>query len=215
MTLIWHGQSCFKIIGKEVSLVIDPFDPKATGLKNIRPKADVVLITHKQHDDHNNIDLVKDHRLVVETPGEYDVSGTMIKGIHSFHDNKQGKEFGSNIIYIIEIEGVRIAHMGDLGQKELTETQVRQLEKIDILLIPVGGNSTIDGKTASTIVNEIEPSIVIPMHFKVPGLKMKMDGVESFAKEMGTKPDAEDCKFTIKKKDISEEDIKVVILKPE
>ena len=217
MNITWKGQSCFQITssqGKDghVNIVIDPFDEE-TGLRVPKLEADLLLVTH-QHKDHNNVKAVSGNPFLIEGPGEYEVKEVFIQGIQSFHDSSQGKERGSNTIYVMETEDIRICHLGDLGQKELTPEQVEQIGDIDILMIPVGGNFTIESKEAVKIMSQIEPSIIIPMHYAIPKLKMKLNGLDKFLKTMGVKKLDTLPKLSIKKKDISPEEAKIVVLAP-
>lgn len=217
MNITWKGQSCFQITsnqGKDghVNIVIDPFDEE-TGLRVPKLEADLLLVTH-QHKDHNNVKAVSGNPFLIEGPGEYEIKEVFIQGIQSFHDSSQGKDRGSNTIYVIEAEDIRICHLGDLGQKELTSEQVEQIGDIDILMIPVGGTFTIELKEAAKIMSQIEPSIIIPMHYSLPKLKMKLDGLDKFLKTMGVKKLDPLPKLSIKKKDISPEEAKIVVLAP-
>ena len=169
MKITWHGQSCFKIAIKDVTLVTDPFG-KDIGLKPPHFEADIVTVSHDHH-DHNNVSALRGTPFVVDGPGEYELKGVAISGISSFHDNKEGQERGKNTIFIIEAEEMRICHLGDLGEKKLTDNQLEEIGDIDILMIPVGGVYTIDSEEAAGIISQIEPRIVIPMHYKIPGLK--------------------------------------------
>ncbi len=211
MVITWYGQSCFKIQSGETVLFTDPFC-KEIGLTPPRGQANIVTISH-QHRDHNNYDALTGEPLVIKGPGEYETKGISIKGILSFHDNKEGKERGTNTIYIIEVEGIKICHLGDLGEEKLNDTQVEEINGVDILMIPVGGSFTINGEDAVEIINQIEPRLVIPMHYKIPGLDVKLDGVDVFLKEMGIgKKEAVD-KLTLKKKDLPQEETEVIIMK--
>lgn len=162
--------------------MIDPFGD--IGLKMPNFSADIVLVTHG-HPDHNNVGAVKGEPFVIENPGEYEVKGVFIQGIASFHDDKEGKERGVNTIYTIEAEDMRLCHLGDFGQKQLTDEQLEKIGKVDILMIPVGGTYTIDSSEAAKVIGQIEPKIVVPMHYEMPKLKFKLDGVEKFLKAMG------------------------------
>ena len=217
MQIIWEGQSCFQIItqkakNSQVNIVIDPFGPE-TGLKLPSLEADVLLTTHS-HSDHNNWKAVSKNPFLITGPGEYEIQGVFIQGISSWHDNSQGKERGENTIYTIEAEGLRLCHLGDLGQKELTSEQIDKIGEIDILMIPVGGVYTISSKEALKVMSQIEPAITIPMHYQLPKLKSKLEGVDKFLKSLGIKSVNPESKLTIKKKDISSEEAKVVVLKP-
>lgn len=211
MVITWYGQSCFKIQSGEVILFTDPFN-KEIGLTPPRSQADVVTISHN-HYDHNNREALNGDPLIVDGPGEYEAKGVEVRGVFSFHDDKEGKEKGVNTIYVIEMEGIKIAHLGDLGQNKLTAEQIEKIDGADILMVPVGGTATIDGETAVEVINQIEPRIVIPMHYKIPGLNIKIDGVDVFLKEMGLPKKEAIDKLTIKKKDLPEGDMEVVVMK--
>jgi len=213
MIITWLGQACFKIQDKVgvdgVTLVTDPFDKKV-GLKPPNFEADIVTVSH-DHFDHNNTKALRGQPFIIDSAGEYDVKGVMIEGVESYHDSKQGAERGGNIIFRIEIDDMTILHLGDLGHT-LNDKQLERLVGADILLIPVGGNYTLDVKKAVEVVSQIEPRIVIPMHYKIPGLKVDILGVDKFIKEMGLKPTEEE-KLKISKKDLPQEDMELVVLK--
>jgi len=217
MTIIWHGQSLFELTssrGKnnQVNIVIDPFSQEV-GLRLPKLEADIVLSTH-EHYDHNNVKAVGGNYFLIEGPGEYEIREIFIQGIPAFHDDSQGKERGGMTIFTIEAEELRLCHLGDLGQKELTPDQLEKIGEIDILMIPVGGNYTISGKEAVKIMSQIEPKIIIPMHYALPKLKVKLEGVEKFLKTMGIKKIEPANKLTIKKKELAEEEAKIIVLKP-
>lgn len=217
MTITWQGQSCFQILAGQqkngqTSIVIDPFD-KETGLRLPKMEADVLLVTHG-HKDHNNIKEVGGEYFLIDGPGEYETKGIFIQGIPAFHDDSQGKERGLDTIYTIEAEEIRICHLGDLGQKELTNDQVEAIGEVDILMIPVGGVYTISSKEAVKIMSQIEPRIIIPMHYRIPKLVYKLEELDQFLKTMGVKKVEPLPKFSIKKKDISEEEAKIIVLEP-
>ncbi|MDP2708958.1 MAG: MBL fold metallo-hydrolase [bacterium] len=212
MYITWLGQSCFKLqdkIGSDgVTLVTDPYEDKI-GLKLPRLEADIVTISHG-HYDHNNAAALRGGHFLIDTAGEYDIKGVFIEGVESWHDESGGKERGKNIIYRIEMEDISITHLGDLGHV-LDTKQLEKLEGTDILLIPVGGTYTINAAKAVEVISQIEPRIVIPMHYKVPGLKAELDGVDKFIKELGLKPRQEE-KLKIVKKDLPSEDMELVVL---
>ncbi len=217
MDIYWLGQACFKLKGKKASVIIDPYKSEFTGLK--LPKdlsCDVGLSTH-DHDDHNNTAILISPSggkpMVFKDPGEYEVAGVVIAGINSSHDDKGGAERGKNTIYHLMFDGLNIVHLGDLGQPELTEDQLAQIGEVDILLIPVGSVYTIDGKRASSIVSQIEPKIIIPMHYKTEELKFELEGVEGFLKEMGVENITPQPKLSITKDKLPEEPMVVLLSK--
>ena len=225
MHIIWHGQSCFEIIasqqkGEQVKIIIDPFS-EDIGLKLPKLEADILLTTHEHH-DHNNAKAIggpstgsgQATPFLIEGPGEYERKDIFIQGISSFHDEKNGAERGMNTIYTLEAEEMRLCHLGDFGEKELSPEQLEKIGDIDILMAPVGGNFTIDAKGAAKIISQIEPRIVIPMHYHLPKLSVKIDGIEPFLKEMGRKSAEPQEKLLIKKKDLVAEETKIVVLQP-
>lgn len=182
MTIQYFGQSAFKIKAKEVIVFIDPFDPKMLG-KSL-PKQndiDILLVTHA-HPDHHYLDAISGDYFFIEGPGEYDVKNVSVNGIFSYHDKKKGAERGTNTIYTIDIEGVSLCHLGDLGDI-LTEEQVERIGNVNVLFIPVGGKYTIDAADAAKIIAQIEPSMVVPMHYG--NEKLELQDVDVFLKEMG------------------------------
>ncbi len=212
MVISWYGQSCFKIQSGDLTLIIDPFD-KSIGLTPPRQiGADIVIVSH-EHPDHNNVASIGGDPFIINSPGEYDIKGVKVRGIFSFHDNEGGKERGVNTIYIIGIENMRLCHFGDFGQKDLTEEQIEDIGNVDILMIPVGGHYTLDAKWASEIIKQIEPKIIIPMHYNVPNLNIELDSVDKFLKEMGADKKEAVEKLTIKKKELPMEETEVVVLK--
>ena len=212
MIITWQGHSCFKIqdrVGLEgVTVVTDPFDKKI-GLKVPNFEADIVTVSH-QHHDHNNIGALRGQPFVVDCPGEYDCKGVLIEGIDSYHDDQKGGERGSNIIFRIEVDDISLVHLGDLGHP-LDNFQLERLSGTDILLIPVGGKYTLNAEQAVAVIAQIEPRIVIPMHYKVSGLDMDIDGVDKFVKALGLTPSYED-KLKISKRDLPQEEMELVIL---
>jgi L-ascorbate metabolism protein UlaG (beta-lactamase superfamily) len=210
MIINWHGQSCFRIETKEKTLLIDPFS-KSIGLRPPRLNADIFLITH-EHYDHNNVEDVPADAFIVRGPGEYEKSGIYIEGIISFHDDAQGAHRGLNTIYIVRAEDINLCHMGDFGQSKLTEEQLEAIGDVDILFIPVGGKYTINGSEAAAIAREIEPKIIIPMHYKIPGLNIDIDSPEKFLKELGIKPEEVES-LRITAKNLPVEEIKLIMFK--
>jgi len=217
MTINWHGQSCFQIISSrnknsQTSIVIDPFSEN-TGLKVPKLEADILLVSHN-HEDHNNIKAIQGNPFLIDSPGEYEIKNIYIRAIPSFHDNSSGKERGFNIIYTIEAEDLKICHLGDFGQKEFSPEQVEKINHVDILMIPVGGVYTISAKETVRIISQIEPSIVIPMHYNLPKLKIKLESLDTFLKTMGIKKIEPIAKLSVKKKDIVPEEAKIIVLNP-
>ena len=212
MHITWLGHSCFKLQDKVgsggVIVVTDPYTDEI-GLKMPHFEADIVTLSH-DHYDHNNSKAIRGEPLIIDTAGEYETKGVFVEGVEAWHDAEEGKERGKNIIYRIEMEDISITHLGDLGHI-LDAKHLEKLEGTDILLIPVGGKYTINAAKAVEVISQIEPRLVIPMHYKVPGLKLDIDGLEKFVKELGIKPRTEE-KLKISKKDFPQEDMELVVL---
>ncbi len=210
MDIYFYGQALVKLKGKNATAIIDPFKEDFVGLK--LPKdlaADLAIMTHN-HDDHNNLNAITDAVLKITGPGEYEVKGISVTGVSTFHDMEQGAQRGRNTVYNIGIDGLNVVHLGDLGHK-LSEEEVDEIGSTDILLVPVGGTYTIDAKLASDIVSQLEPKIIIPIHYKLPGLKFELAPVEDFLKEMGFENAAPAPKLSITKDKLPEE-MQVVLL---
>ena len=208
MTISWFGQSCFRIEAKEGSILMDPFS-KDIGLKPPKIKDDLVLVSHN-HYDHNNVEDAPAETFIIKNPGEYEKNGIAVLGINSYHDKSEGKERGSNTIYVIKAEDMTVCHLGDLGQEKLDEKQVEEIGDVDILMIPVGGSYTINYKEALEVISQIEPKIVIPMHYKVKDLNVDIESADKFVKELGLTPEKVD-KFKIAKKTLPAEEVKLVM----
>lgn len=213
MIITWYGQSCFKVQSGELVLAIDPFS-KEIGLTPPRFRADMVLVTHP-HFDHANHESLTGDPFLISGPGEFEVQGIYVAGIETYHDQSQGQERGLNTIYRIQTEDVKILHLGDFGESMMRNETLEEVGDVDILLVPVGGKYTLDGETAAKVVKQIEPRFVVPVHYKIPGLKVGLESVEQFLKEMGATKIQPQEKLVLKKKDIGEEGkTEVVVLKP-
>ena len=189
-------------------MVTDPFDAKI-GLKAPSLEADIVTVSH-DHYDHNNVKALRGQPYIINMAGEYDVKGVSVQGVESRHGGAADKKPGGNIIYRFQIDDISVSHLGDLGHV-LENKQLEVLSGTDILLIPVGGKYTLDAKQAVEVVSQVEPRIVIPMHYKTPGLTIDIDGVEKFIKELGVRHRQEE-KLRISQKDLPAEDMERVIL---
>lgn len=213
MNISYFGHSCFKIDEKindqNISIITDPFN-KDLGLKVPNVEADIVSISH-DHSDHNNSSALRGNPFVVDCAGEFDIKGVIIEGVRSSHDENKGNERGDNIIFRFDIEGISLAHLGDLGDI-LDNKQLEKLGGVDILFIPVGGKYTLDAKKAVEVISQVEPRIVIPMHYKTKDSKIDIDEVDKFIKELGIEANYEE-KLKISKKDLPVEEVRLVVFK--
>lgn len=183
MDIIWYGQAAFSLKGKNATVVIDPFDPKI-GLPWAKQSADILLMSHDHADHHYDQGVTAG--FTAEGPGEYEVKDVAITGTRLYHDNQKGAERGVVTAFTLEIDGMTVCHLGDVGH-DLSGEQAEELSNCDILMIPVGGHFTIDGQAAAKMVSQLEPSIVIPMHYQLPGLQLgtELATVEPFMKALG------------------------------
>jgi len=184
MDINWLGHSCFRIKGSQATIITDPFSPDL-GYSLGKPAARIVTISH-QHPGHSYGQGVGDEPKIIAGPGEYEISDVLIVGLATFHDQERGKKRGKNTVYLIEVDEVAICHLGDLGHVLVTE-DVEELGNVDVLMVPVGGVSTINAQMAAEVVRQLEPKIVIPMHYKTEALKRELEPVDRFLKEMGVK----------------------------
>jgi L-ascorbate metabolism protein UlaG (beta-lactamase superfamily) len=182
--ITWYGHACFRLRSSEATLVTDPFD-REVGYPLPRVRADIVTVSHG-HGDHNYVQAVRGEPRVVEGPGEYEIKGVFITGIASYHDAQEGAQRGRNTIYLIEMEGMGICHLGDLGHIPDEDT-LEILGDANILLIPVGGGFTMDGVQGAELVGLLNPEIVIPMHYQTEALKFQLQPVDGFLQELEVK----------------------------
>jgi L-ascorbate metabolism protein UlaG (beta-lactamase superfamily) len=182
LEIVWLGHSCFRIRGREATIVADPCPP-ASGYSIGKPTADIVTISHP-HDNHSYLKAVAGSPTVLDGPGEYEISGAFVTGISTYHDSQKGEEHGANIVYIIEMEDIKVCHLGDLGHTPTAE-QAEEMTGVDILFVPVGGNTTLDGVRAAEVVSLLEARLVVPMHYKTEAFKGDLEPPDRFLKEMG------------------------------
>lgn len=196
MEINWLGHSCFRLKGSHATVITDPYSPDL-GYTISKATANIITVSH-QHSGHSYISAISGEPKVVSGPGEYEVSGVLIIGMPSFHDEDKGEKKGKNTIYLMELDEITICHLGDLGHS-LSTSQAEELGNIDVLLIPIGGISTIDAAQAAEIVRQLEPKVVIPMHYKTEAVSRNLAPVESFLNEMGIKELASQPKLNITK----------------
>jgi L-ascorbate metabolism protein UlaG (beta-lactamase superfamily) len=181
MEISWLGHSCFQLRGKNVTLITDPFSPQL-GHSLGKISAPIVTISHN-HPGHNFAGGVDGDPRIVRGPGEYEISDVLITGVASYHDNKHGQELGRNTIYIIHMDDLIICHLGDLGHI-LQEEQLEEVADADMLLVPIGGQHTINAAQAAEVISQVEPHIVIPMHYSPP-IDDAPNPLDKFCREMG------------------------------
>lgn len=217
MEISYLGHASFKLRGKSITVVTDPFDEKA-GKFPREVKANIVTVSH-DHFDHNAAESVQGpdgggKPFVITDPGEYEIGGVSVVGVSTWHDDKNGQERGRNTVYVIEMDGVRLAHLGDLGHK-LAQEELDEMGPIDVVFVPVGGFYTIDAKAAAEVVKQVDPWVVIPMHYQQAELDQKtfgqLAGVEKFLGELGKGSIEAVAKYTISAERMPEE-LQIVVM---
>ncbi len=208
MEITWYGLSCFRITERKLATIVtDPFAP-TVGLGDVKLKAEVTTVSHDA-DGHNYVRAVPGTEHVLDGPGEYEIGGVFITGIPT--PSKNGAF--NNSVFVFDYDGVTVAHLGDIGSVP-TQKQIEDLELVNILLVPVGGGTSLSAAGAAELVSMIEPNIVIPMHYDTPGLKIELDGVDRFLKEMGVADPKQEASLKINSANDLPEQSEVVLLTP-
>jgi len=203
MIITYYGASCFKVQSGETVLAFDP-PSKDSKIKTPRFSANVTLISHN-HTDHNGYDVLAGDPLIIEGPGEYEVSGVFVTGVKTYHDSEKGAKYGLNTTYSVKFENMNICHLGDFGEKELRPEVEEIINEADILFVPIGGESVMSIQDAEKIIARISPKIVIPMHYENETI------LKAFLKEFNDDGTKKMDKLTLKKKDLPES-MEVVVI---
>lgn len=196
MDITWLGHSCFRIRGKEATVITDPCPP-TTGYNIGKPTADIVTISHNDP-NYSYVKGVAGKPVIITTPGEYEIHEAFITGVTTYQDTSKGEERGKNLSFVIEMEGLRVCHLGNIGHTPTAE-QAEEMTGVDVLLVPVGGGDTIDGAKAAEIVSLLEARIVVPMHFKTDAHKDGLEPPDRFLKELGASAGEPQPKLTLTK----------------
>jgi len=211
MEISYYGHSCFLLRSKRATVLIDPF-ADYVGWRLPKLEADIVCCSH-QHRDHNCLERIKGEPFIITEPGEYEIKGVSVVGLPTWHDNKKGEERGENTVFIINMAGFQICHLGDLGHV-LSNKQRDEINGVEVLMIPVGGVYTLGTKRAVEVIKQIEPSYVLPMHFqtKESGKDFKdLATLDEFLKQAEVEDTTSQPKLRLDSADLPEEP-KIVIL---
>jgi L-ascorbate metabolism protein UlaG (beta-lactamase superfamily) len=184
MEITWYGRACFRLRGRDATVIADPCPPN-TGFVAGKHDVDLLTISHA-HPDHTYTRSIS-AKLTLTRPGEYEFKDLLVTAVRSYHDGEGGTARGENIIFAVEMDGVHVCHLGDLGHL-LGDEQLSELGPIDVLLVPVGGATTLTPSEAAEVVAQIGPKIVIPMHYAVDGGSTDLLGPEKFLHEMAVEP---------------------------
>ncbi len=209
MDITYLGHSCFRIRGSQSIVITDPFPPDI-GYNLGKQTADIVTLSHNDPSHSYSQGVTGAH--IIKGPGEYEIAGVLVLGVASYHDGVKGQSKGKNNIYLFEVDGVNICHLGDIGHL-LTDEELEELGSIDILMVPVGGVSTINANMAAQIVRKVEPKIVLPMHYKTDKTKRDLEPVDSFLREMAVTLAEPKPKLTVNKNSLPLT-LQVVVLTP-
>lgn len=223
MEITWLGHSCFQLRGKNVTLVTDPFSPQYGDTARLsKTNASIITVSHN-HPGHSSIESVPGvggrQPRVVRGPGEYEISDVLITGVASYHDNKRGQEQGRNTIYIIHIDDIAVCHLGDLGHT-LQEEQLEEVADADVLLLPIGGQNSINVTQAVEIIGQVEPRIVIPMHYRPTASDEAgaetVNPLDKFCREMGIDKNNVQPKLTITRNTLATapSELQIILLSP-
>ncbi|MCP5073111.1 MAG: MBL fold metallo-hydrolase [Rhodobacteraceae bacterium] len=184
MKITWCGHSAF-VVASDSGLVRLLFDPYVTGSWNgalryapIREKCDAIFVSHK-HDGHFGYNTIGGNKALIRGYGKFWVHNVHARGVKTWHDDCKGQKRGENTAFSFQIDGVNVAHMGDIGHV-LDKNQLEELGPVDVLMVPCGGRSTVDAEGAFGIVEQLQPRVVLPMHFKTESLDADLQGVEPF-----------------------------------
>lgn len=184
MEIVWYGMSCFRLTERGLaSVVTDPYDHNATGLDPIKLKADIVTVSHDAP-GHNYAGAVKGKSHVITGPGEFEIGGVFITGVQTNGVSKRADDEPRNTLYVFDYEGINVVHLGDL-RRVPTQSEVEALGSVQIALVPVGGGGGLTPAKAIEVISLLEPGIVIPMHYSLPGSSVKLSPLSKFLKEMG------------------------------
>lgn len=181
MDITWYGHSCFRITERNwITVVTDPFSEQI-GLPAPRLKGDVVTISHHEP-GHNNIEAVKGNPRIIEGAGEYEIGGLFVMGIPMHF--VEGDMARPNIAYLFEYDNLTVLHLGDLAHVP-DQSTIESLGEVNVLLLPVGGGNSLRASQAAEVVALVEPHFIVPMHYALPGLRVELDPLDKFLKEMG------------------------------
>jgi L-ascorbate metabolism protein UlaG (beta-lactamase superfamily) len=209
LEISWFGHGCFRLRGRSAAVVTDPFPP-GLGPKLPKLEAELVTVSHP-HENHAYVKAVAKDPFVIGEPGEYEVAGVTVFGLATFHDNQRGAESGRNTVYLLSVDDVNICHLGDLGHS-LDDSTLEQLGNVDVLLVPVGGGGSLTGTSAAEVVRQVEPRFVVPMHFALPNLKLDLQPLERFLKEMGVTAAEPQPKLSVQASTAGDVESKLVVL---
>jgi len=184
MEISWYGHSCFRLIERGLATIVtDPFNHEIVGYEPLKLKADIVTISHHAP-GHDYVQAVKDTSHIIDGPGEFEIGGVFITGIQTDGQNKKAADKPRNTLYVFDYTGITVAHLGDLRSVP-TQAEIEAIGTVHVALVPVGGGEGLNAAKAAEVVSLLEPNIVVPMHYRTPAVKVPLDPLDKFLKEMG------------------------------
>lgn len=211
MDIAWHGHACFRLRGRDTTVVTDPYD-RSLAFPPLKLTADLVTISH--HDPHHAataaVQTNGSKMRWIDGPGEYEVAGALIEGVETYRDKQHGKLNGKNTAFLIHLDDMSVCHLGALAHT-LSSSQIETLKDADVVLVPVGGGMALSASEAAEVVSQLEPRIVIPMYYGTPG--MNLESVDRFCKELAVEDMTVQPRLTVNKSALPDE-TRVVLLAP-
>ena len=210
MEITWYGHACFRITERSMATVVtDPYNEAEIGYDALKLKADIVTISHEDP-GLNYTEAVKGNSWTITGPGEYEIGGVFLTAVQT-GSKRSAKENGRNMAYVFDYDGVTVAHLGSMNSVP-TRTEVDALGTVDVALVPVGGGTGLNAAKAAEVISLIEPGIVVPMYYSTPAVKVKLNSLSQFLKEMGLSKNVEtEPSLKVTKSSIPEE-TRVVVL---
>ncbi|MBN1253710.1 MAG: MBL fold metallo-hydrolase [Deltaproteobacteria bacterium] len=216
MKITWYGHASFLITtAKGIKIITDPYEPGAFGGElqygPISDEADIVTVSH-DHADHNYVQGLPGKPQVIKGAGRHEIKGVVVEGFSAFHDASQGSQRGANIIFTFLTDDIRVCHLGDLGHV-LSDNDIKNIGQIDVLMVPVGGAFTIGAKEASTVVGQLRPKLIFPMHLKTAKCNIPIEPVDTFLQGKKDVQRLDESSFIFTKEDLKT-GLGIVVLQP-
>lgn len=210
MEITWLGHAAFRLRSREGVVVTDPYPP-SLGLNLGKPTADIVTVSHDSP-NHAYVAGVGGNPRVLAGPGEYEAHNIAITGVQTYRYDEAGNRIGGNTIYLYEMDDLVVCHLGDIGRK-LSESEAEAMPGVDVLLVPVGGLGALNATQAVEVISQLEPKLVVPMHYRLPGITLELEGVERFLREMGVTGAEPQPRLSATRSSLPET-VQVVLLEP-
>jgi len=186
--ITWLGHACFRLRGRDLTILTDPYEGDDWGYPPLATSADVVTISN-QHPHHAGLSSVEGQPRVLRGPGEYELGGALIWGVRTGarRTSEDRPPPPRNTVFVIQLEELTVCHLGDLTDAPLTTDELGRIKDADVLLVPVGGYCTINAAQAAEVVSQVEPKLIVPMHYATPETRgyLSLDEIDRFCRELG------------------------------